>query len=353
MSKLREDKDSEILQKSNLKENNKINIIRNIDLNRFNINSVDENKNFIRFIIINKKKRIIIFTPSEYNNNNKLIINSPLNKINIHSYLRILKLMSSKKEEKSDKKSINHYKEYIIFLINYFKNEKSKVENEIINTRSDTEKNQIISEIENDNIKNKEKNKKVNKNAKKECDQLIEELIRKIIHIKRLYLYTIVKQHYCKDIQKKEKIIKEGSDKVDNAKKNLEQKYKQLIIILKKRFKGDNALIIEYIRLIIQKLKKLKISENEIQEIKKLYNQDNVKFETLKEEEKDEKGEESDIKEKEKREKIEIKDKDKENLAINNNLNGRYGGYYRIWGVILPLLYIGHYLYSNFKIINN
>ena len=197
----------------------------------------------------------------------------------------------------------------------------------------------------NNNINISEKNKKENENAIKDCKQLIDEFIRKIYYIKRLYIYIIVKKHYCNDIKEKEKIIKDGSILVDKAKKELEILYNKILVILKKRFKGDNDLIIKYIIIIINKLKeKQKITDNDILEAKKLYKMDKIAFEKMKEEF---------VKQENEKEKLKNKEEDKTSLAINSNLNGRFRGLYRIWGIIIPLFYLGHYLYSNFRIFND
>ena len=160
--------------------------------------------------------------------------------------------------------------------------------------------------------------------------------------INRLYIYIIIKKHYYKEIKEKEKIIKDGSILVDKAKKELETIYNKLLIILKNKFKGNNELIIKYIILIITKLKeKQKITDNDILEAKKLYKKDKIAFDKIKEESQN-------------KEKLKIKEEeDKTSLIINNNLNGRYRGLYRIWGIIIPLLYLGHYLYTNFRIFND
>ena len=121
--------------------------------------------------------------------------------------------------------------------------------------------------------------------------------------------------------------------------------YNKILVILKKRFKGDNDLIIKYIIIIINKLKeKQKITDNDILEAKKLYKMDKIAFEKMKEEF---------VKQENEKEKLKNKEEDKTSLAINSNLNGRFRGLYRIWGIIIPLFYLGHYLYSNFRIFND
>ena len=117
-----------------------------------------------------------------------------------------------------------------------------------------------------------QKNKKEKENVEKELKQLIRQFIRKIIYIKRLYIYLIVKKHYCQDINEKKKIILEGSNLIEKTKKELDDLYNKIIIILNKRFKGDNELIIKYLTLIIKRLKeKQKITEEEMEEAKKKY----------------------------------------------------------------------------------
>ena len=45
----------------------------------------------------------------------------------------------------------------------------------------------------------------------------------------------------------------------------------------------------------------------------------------------------------------------KEYLVENVNNDGKTSNrrYYRLWGLILPLIYIGHYLYYNYRNISN
>ena len=253
-------------------------------------------------------------------------------------------------------KGINHYEKFIISIINYFNNLKSKEEKELIQI------NNNISNII--NIKDKKKNKKEiekekieKENIEKECKQLIRQFIRKISYIKRLYIYLIVIKYYCKDINEKRKIIIEGNNLIDKAKKDLENIYNNIIIILNKKFNGDKDLIIKYLKLIISKLNKYqRITNEEIEEAKKKYKVNKMLFEKLKEE-KDENDEDKKnvYKAHGSREIIRNEEVKKEYLVENVNNDGKTSNrrYYRLWGLILPLIYIGHYLYYNYRNISN
>ena len=140
----------------------------------------------------------------------------------------------------------------------------------------------------------------------------------------------------------------------------MEEIYKKLLIILKIKFKGDHELITKFLKLIIIRLKKRqRITQEEIREAKSLYKKNEISFELLKEDndiyddKQDEieednilniKGNELNNRDEEKAKEILVA-----NANANSNMNGNANYYYRIWGVILPLLYIGHYLYSNMK----
>ena len=140
----------------------------------------------------------------------------------------------------------------------------------------------------------------------------------------------------------------------------MEEIYKKLLIILKIKFKGDHELITKFLKLIIIRLKKRqRITQEEIREAKSLYKKNEISFELLKEDndiyddrqneiEEDNilniKGNELNNRDEEKAKEILVA-----NANANSNMNGNANYYYRIWGVILPLLYIGHYLYSNMK----
>ena len=351
MSNLREDKDNEMNEDINIDEKkNKVNrelIIKKKIINVFsnNMNMNDNVQQFIRNIIINKKKRRIIFLTKSNNENDKLKSDSPLGKININSFMRILKFLSSKEKEKENKNiiGINHYENFIISIINYFNNLKSKV-------TTDMEKNNN-NNISNSNINDKKEESEINKN-KKELELLIKTFIRKIIYIKKLYIYIIIKKHYCTDKEEKTKIIEEGSKRVEIAKNELENIYKNILIILKKSFKGNNELIIKYLTLIILRLKeKQKINDDDIKEAKLLFKKDKIKFEKMKEEDNIEENEEfaeNELLLKEKKD----DEKNKMKILLNSNLNGRNWFLYRIWGVILPLLFLIRYIYSNYRDIN-
>ena len=189
---------------------------------------------------------------------------------------------------------------------------------------------------------------KENENIKEENNILINEFIQYIYYIKRLYIYIIIKKHYCNDMKEKERIIKEGSNRVDIAKKELNIIYNKILVLLKK-INGDKELI-KYIRLIIIKLKEYQnINEEEIKEYKKLYKQDIVSFEKLKEKIKNNEKDNENINKEISKEQL----KDNNNLIVNVNVDRRFGTFSRIWAVIIPFLYILHYFYYNFKNENN
>ena len=347
-------KDSDDIEKSNIKyidnkkEGSDIKLKKqtvykygSLDLDKFNIKENDQLKQFIRYILIDKIKKIIIFTTLVYNQKKgkeELEKNSHLCKININSYLRILQLMSSNKKEEGIKIGIQHYKGFIFSLTNYFKEWKKKVKNKINSNNSN------INDKSNTEIKN---GGKEGENSEKVITILIDEFIRKINYIKRLYIYILIKKHYCKDIKEKEKIIKEGSNGVDIANKELDIIKTKLLSLLKK-IKGDSDLI-KYITLIIIKLKNYKnISEKEIKEFKTLYRQNINSFEILKEENlNNEKVDKVILREKGNKEITQDELEEKNNLLANKNERSKL--LYRIWGAVIPLLYIAHYFYFNFK----
>ena len=352
MSKL--SKDSDNIENSNIKDidnkkegsdiklkNQTVYKYGSLDLDKFNIKENVQLRQFIRYILIDKIKKIIIFTTLVYNQKKgkeDLEKNSHLRKININSYLRILQLMSSNKKEEGIKIGIDHYKGFIFSLTNYFKEWKRNVKNKI------NSNNRNMSDNVNTEIKN---GGNEGENSEKEITILIDEFIRKIDYIKRLYIYILIKKHYSKDIKEKEKIIKEGSNRVDIANKELDIIKNKLLVLLKK-IKGDNDLI-KYIKLIIIKLKDYKIiSEKEIKEYKKLYKKNINSFEILKEESlNNEKVDKVILREKGNKEITQDELEDKNNLLANKNEKSKL--LYRIWGAIIPLLYIAHYFYFNFK----
>ena len=140
----------------------------------------------------------------------------------------------------------------------------------------------------------------------------------------------------------------------------MEEIYKKLLIILKIKFKGDHELIIKFLKLIIIKLKKRqRITQEEIKEAKSLYKKNEISFELLKEDndiydDRQNEIEEDNIlnikgNELDNRDEVKVKEILVANANANSNMNGNANYYYRIWGVVLPLLYIGDYLYSNIK----
>ena len=103
--------------------------------------------------------------------------------------------MSSKEKTTASKIGINYYETFLTTFITYFINWKRKEKKKLIQN-NDNETNALRENITDKNEKEKEK-------YKKECIILIREFIRKIIYMKKIYIYYIIKKHYCKDLKKK------------------------------------------------------------------------------------------------------------------------------------------------------
>ena len=105
--------------------------------------------------------------------------------------------------------------------------------------------------------------------------------------------------------------------------------------------------------------KRQRITQEEIKEAKSLHKKNEISFELLKEDndiydDKQDEIEEDNIlnikgNELDNRDEVKVKEILVANANANSNMNGNANYYYRIWGVVLPLLYIGDYLYSNIK----
>ena len=260
-----------------------------IDINKFNIEINEIIKYYMKYIIKDRIKRIIIFNYIKNNNNN-------IYNINIKSYLKILKLISGKVKEKDKENEIryksiliNKYKQYILKLKEYFNNLKNNEDN-----------------IE---IKNKEENKNINKET---YTILIKKLIEKIILIKKIYTYIIIINQYNKNEKNK---IKKEENKIEIIKKEIEEiKYK--LIIYLKNIKNDEEMKNYIIKILIE-IEKLKdINNKEIEKYKILYLNNN-------------KGKSKNIiiEKKQKRRKLSL------------------------WLLIIPLFYIIYFILSHGKIV--
>ena len=232
-------------------KNEKIITIKNFDKN---IEINEQIIRYLKFIIKNKKRRIIIFNPIKKENENINDKNKKINAISLKSYLKILKMISRKeKEEKYI--LIQKYNKYIILLKNYFNNLKNEKNNNIILSGGNIVKINI----------NYNNNNNINK---KEIIILIKKLIEKIIVIKNIYIYLLInnnKNSFNQQIKIK------SEENIEKIKKEIEDIKNKLIRYLLKINFEDKEELIKYLKLIIVELEKVDfIKEDDIANIKNI-----------------------------------------------------------------------------------
>ena len=255
----------------------------------------------MKYIIKDKKRRIIIFNHIKKVNENIDGKNRKIININLKSYLKILKMIS--KKEKDDKYIlIKIYKQYIMILKNYFTNWKNQKNIKIISNGENKAKI---------NIKNKNNN--INK---EEFIILIKKLIERIIIIKNIYIYLIINNNKENEFYRQIRIKNE--ENIEKIKKEIEDiKNKLIELLLQLNFENEEE-IKEYLKLILIEIEKVNsISEEdigkykELNQIKKKTNANNKIF----------------------------KIRNINDIKIKKNLSL----------IILPLFYIIYFLYSNGK----
>ena len=207
-------------------------------------------------------------------------------------------------------------------------------------------------------LNEKEKNKK-----EKEVIELIEYLIRKIIYIKRIYIYYKIKILHCKNNKEKESLLNNKQAIILKEQIELNNICNRIIIILYEIFNGDIKKFEEYLTLIITEIREINDSEEEYNIAKRKYEKDKNEFEKLKEEkdikykfavkenknnlvlkkEKNANEYKNTLKEN-KNNSVSGKKKNANDVILNNHLKRKI---YRIWSIVLPLMYLGYFIYSN------
>ena len=241
---------SELIQKDKIYIKKKlISEEKIIDIKRFD-KTIEINEllsRYLKYIINDKKKRIIIFN-NVANNKNKSNDNKIL-KIKFKSYLKILKFLSTKGKDNNKiiKKEIsNKYKQYILIIKNFFKNYKSEKELGI--------------GINNENKFNNEKN---NNYIKEELAKMVKKLFKKINIIKSFYIYLIISNTNNNSHEIENIIIK----KIEIVKQQIEEIKNQLVIYIKYLKSKNEEDLKQYISLILIDLEKLMvINDKEIEE---------------------------------------------------------------------------------------
>ena len=351
MSRLREVKENEINESINEFDENKekkdiFYKYLAIYLNKYNINIKD---NTIRQFLINIKKkkikRTIILTTSAYNKNKNK--NTKIGKIRLNSFIRILKFLQKKEININIDVKDNDYKKSI-----------DSIRKEFLDIRKRIKKNGVEKKWEN-KLNEKEKNKK-----EKEVIELIEYLIRKIIYIKRIYIYYKIKISHCKNNKEKESLLNNKKAIIYKEQIELDNICNRIIIILYEIFNGDIKKLEEYLTLIITEIREINDSEEDYANAKRIYEKDKNEFKKLKEEKnikykftlKENKNnllsgnekninKEKDIALKEKENySVSGKKKNVDDVILNNHLRKKT---YRIWTIVLPLMYLGYFIYSN------
>jgi hypothetical protein len=235
---------------------------------------------------------------------------------------------------------------------NDYKKSIDAIRKEFLDIRKRIKKNGVEKKWE-IKLNEEEKNKK-----EKEVIELINYLIIKIIYLKRTYIYYKIKLLHCKNNKEKESLLNDKIAIILKEQKELDNICNRIIIILYEIFNGDIKKLEEYLTLIITEIREINDSEEEYNKAKRIYEKDKKEFEKLKEEKdieykyipkekkRDGKLIQTIINEVDSFESKSDSGKEKKvsGPILNKHLNKRG---YKIWGFVLPLIYLGYFIYSN------
>ena len=160
-------------------------------------------------------------------------------------------------------------------------------------------------------------------------NRYINDLENKIKAMKNGYLITLIKKHYCNDINLKRKIMIEGN--IPKKRNEVKICFNELISFIKNKFKGDEDIQKYYYIIIINILNKYEnISDDDIIMAKKLYKEN--KLDKLNNVEEDLNG-----------------NVDEDNLWVRQKKATKRSKVFTTFAAALPLAYILTYFYNYFN----
>ena len=156
-----------------------------------------------------------------------------------------------------------------------------------------------------------------------------------------MYIYYKIKISHCKNNKEKESLLNNKKAIIYKEQIELDNICNRIIIILYEIFNGDIKKLEEYLTLIITEIREINNSEEDYTKAKRKYEKDKNEFKKLKEE--------KNIKYKFilKENKNNLLSRNEKNVneeIVYKNLRKKT---YRVWSIVLTLMYYGYFIYSN------